>query len=58
MLERDWSFLERYHDDALEMVPEKYRHFTRTRLQRYAAPMNKKDVQLLSSINLYHDVQI
>ena len=28
MLERDWSFLERYHDEALEMVPKKYRSFT------------------------------
>ena len=58
MLERDWSFLERHHDEALEMVPEKYRSFTRTRLQRYAAPMNKKDIEVLSSINLYDDVQI
>ena len=58
MLERDWSFLERYHDEALEMVPKKYRSFTRSRLQRYAAPMNKKDIELLSSINLYHDAQI
>ena len=45
-VERDWSFLHRYHEDALSMIPKKYRTFTKERLLRFGSPMTEDDVQL------------
>ena len=58
LLERDWSFLQRFYDPSMQMIPEKYRDFTRQKLLRYAAPMSDQDMDVLTSINLYEGVQI
>ena len=57
-VERDWSFLHRYHEDALSMIPKKYRTFTKERLLRFGSPMTEDDVQALKAVNLYEEIQI
>ena len=42
-LELDFSFLERYHAESLELIPEKYREFTENRLNGFAMPMDEAD---------------
>ena len=58
LLERDWSFLQRFHDPSMDMIPEKYRRFTRQKLLGHAAPMSDQDMEVLASISLYEEVQI
>ena len=56
-LDRDWTFLEHYLPGSLEMIPEKYRTFTKNRLSNFALPMTEVDVGLLSSVNLYETTE-
>ena len=52
-LKMDFSFLDRYLGDALNLLPEKYRGFTKSRLDEFALPMNAGEKKQLSGINLY-----
>ena len=52
-LEIDFSFLDRYLDDALQLLPEKYRAFTKVRLDTFALPMDEGEKKQLSCIDLY-----
>ena len=54
-LELDFSFLERYHADSLDLIPEKYRQFTEDRLNGFANPMDEADKKQLTAVNLYTD---
>jgi hypothetical protein len=49
----DFSFLDRYLGDALNLLPEKYRGFTKSRLDEFALPMDAGEKKQLSGINLY-----
>ena len=52
-LEIDFSFLDRYLDDALHLLPRKYREFTKSRLDTFALPMDEGEKKQLSGIDLY-----
>ena len=52
-LNMDFSFLERHLDDALNLLPEKYRAFTKARLDEFALSMDDGEKNQLSEINLY-----
>ena len=54
-LELDFSFLERYHAESLELIPKKYREFTENRLNGFAMPMDEADKKRLTGVNLYRD---
>jgi chondroitin synthase len=49
----DLSWLERYYADSLELLPEKYREFTKLRLDEYADKMTEADISKMESIDLY-----
>ena len=52
-LQMDFSFLDRHLDDALNLLPEKYRAFTKARLDEFALSMDEGEKNQLSGINLY-----
>jgi len=52
-LKMDFSFLDRYLGDALNLLPEKYRGFTKSRLDEFALPMDAGEKKQLSGLNLY-----
>lgn len=51
----DFAFLEHHLDDALNLIPEKYRTFTETRLRRFSLPMDDNEKRQLQSIDLFED---
>ena len=58
LLNQDWSFLDRYLEASMELIPPFYREFTQTRLKRYVGPMNDADINMLRKVNLYEEVQL
>mgnify|MGYP001324756339 CR=1 FL=1 len=52
--EFDW--LERYNPLAFELIPQKYRSYTQSRLSEYAEAMNSNDINIMKSIDLYPDL--
>ena len=53
LLEMDFSFLDHHYAPALELLPEKYQHFTTTRLRRFVVKMTSQETAAMKSINLY-----
>jgi len=53
LLEMDFSFLEHHYAAALKLLPEKYQHFTTTRLKGYVEKMTSAEVASMKGINLY-----
>mgnify|MGYP006084512817 CR=1 FL=1 len=51
----DLSFLERYLEDSLELLPPKYRKFTESKLKQYALPMGKIHKKQLQAIDFYNE---
>lgn len=49
------SFLERYLEDSLELLPPKYRKFTESKLKQYALPMGKIHKNQLQAIDFYNE---
>lgn len=52
----DLSFLERYHEESLDLLPPKYRDFTESRLKRYALPMSDRHKKQLQAIDFYNEL--
>lgn len=57
LLVQDWSFLRHHYEQALDMIPPKYREFTRLRLQEFSSPMTEVEIARLKSINLYPELE-
>ncbi len=55
-LQEDWSYLERYLPDALDLIPSKYKTFTESRLNQSVAVMQVDDVSRLQMTNLYPEL--
>ena len=53
LLDMDFSFLDHHYAPALNLMPEKYQHFTTTRLQGYVEKMTSQEVAKMKDINLY-----
>jgi len=53
LLDMDFSFLDHHYAPALKLLPEKYRHFTTTRLKGYVEKMTSPEVASMKGINLY-----
>ena len=52
-LEIDFSFLDRYLDDALQLLPRKIPRIHQSRLDTFALPMDEGEKKQLSGIDLY-----
>jgi hypothetical protein len=53
LLEQDLEFLNRHYPPALELLPLRYRNFTKQRIKKYTKPMTKKDIYNLESIDFF-----
>ena len=53
LLEKDLSFLERNYQPALDLVPQRYRAFTKGILSKFSQSMSKQDIELLKNIDFF-----
>jgi len=53
LLEQDLSFLEKNYQPALDLLPQRYRAFTRGILSKFSQPMSNHDIELLKNINFF-----
>lgn len=55
LLETDFSFLESFHPGATDIIPEKYRTYTKTRLNLFCSRMSRSELEAIRNINLYSE---
>jgi len=53
----DYVWLERHNAMAMELIPQKYRMYTLTRISEYASEMNFEDVEMMESTDLYPEIE-
>ena len=53
LLKLDFSFLENFNGDGLNLLPAKYRRFTSNRLAQYAKAMSPEQFAQLTSIDMF-----
>ena len=51
-LNHDFTLIERYLSDALELLPDELKKYIQLKINSVAKPMTKKEVQLLLTIDL------
>jgi len=57
LLSFDFDFLNRYYDPAFELLPQRYRDFSKKRLSNFANPMTSEDVKLLEHIDFFPEAE-
>ena len=53
LLKMDFSFLNHHYAPALNLIPERYQEFTRSRLKGYVEKMTSLEIAAMKGVNLY-----
>jgi hypothetical protein len=53
LLDMDFNWMERYYSPSLELIPQRYRQFTKKKLHSFAKGMSDSDVQQLISMDMF-----
>lgn len=53
LLEIDFEWMERYYAPSLELLPPRYKHFTKKKLENYSSQMSEEDIKKLQSLDMF-----
>jgi len=53
LLSRDFDFLNRYYQPSIDLLPARYRYFSKKRLSKFAKPMTSEDTSNLENIDFF-----
>ena len=53
LLDIDFGWMERYYAPSLELLPPRYKHFTKKKLEIYCSEMSEEDVTKLQSLDMF-----